>query len=46
MIRNGEIGEPRREITITPEHEPVPERIVIPDTPEGIPLPEPQGVPA
>lgn len=35
----GPIGEPRREIVIVPEREPVPERIVVPDSPADLPVP-------
>jgi hypothetical protein len=37
MIRAGAIGEPQREIVVTPEREPVPEKITCPDSPEGLP---------
>lgn len=41
----GQIGEPRREIVVVPEREPVPGPLV-PDSPEGLPEREPQEVPA
>jgi hypothetical protein len=43
---SGPIGEPRREIVITPEREPVPERIVVPDSPADLPMPRREEVPA
>lgn len=45
-VQMGEIGEPKREHVITPEREPVPERIVVPDSPEGLPMPKREDVPA
>jgi hypothetical protein len=35
----GQIGEPQHEITITPEREPVPAPVVVPDSPADLPEP-------
>lgn len=42
MSTCGPIGEPRREVIVTPEREPVPEPVRIPDSPADLP----QEVPA
>lgn len=33
----GMIGEPEREVIVTPEREPVPEKVTVPDSPAGLP---------
>jgi hypothetical protein len=44
MIVNGPIGAPKREVVVTPEREPVPERFTCPDSPEGLPEQIPEKV--
>jgi hypothetical protein len=44
MIVNGPIGKPVREVIVTPEREPVPERVTCPDSPEGLPERTPEKV--
>lgn len=41
---NGPIGEPQRVVEVQPERDPVPERIVIPDSPASLPERTPEKV--
>ena len=43
-MRNGPIGEPQRVVEIVPASEPVPQRVVVPDSPEGLPERTPERV--
>ncbi|HEX7277900.1 MAG TPA: hypothetical protein VF244_11040 [Acidimicrobiales bacterium] len=36
-VRMGAIGEPQREVVVTPEREPVPQPVRVPDSPAGLP---------
>ena len=43
-VTNGPIGQPERVVTVEPVEEPVPQRITIPDSPEGLPERTPERV--
>ena len=43
-MHSGPIGKPEREVIVTPEREPVPERITIPDSPADLPELQPERV--
>jgi hypothetical protein len=43
-MRNGPIGKPERVIEVVPENEPVPQRVVVPDSPADLPARSPERV--